>query len=237
MAKKKPKEGRAKGKFFVERVPTGVPGLDRLIEGGFVKGSTTLLAGGTGTGKTIFCCQFLLEGLKRGEKCLYLTLEESPQDIIGDVERFGWDFGDYVKSGRLRIEYRNPFELTGVSKGAFDHLNMKAYSRVAIDSTSVMGLYFKNPFEIRKQIFSVLDALKKSGATVLITAESPEDGRTLTKFGVEEYVTDGVVVLHYLGLGGSVYHSLQIRKMRRTNHGKDVYPMDITDRGILLRKA
>ena len=107
---------------------------------------------------------------------------------------------------------------------------------MAIDSTSILGLYFKSTFEVRKNLFQTLQAVKKSGATVVMTAEAPEEGKLLTRFGVEEYITDGVIVLHYMGLGGGGYHSLQIRKMRRTSHGKDVYPMEISSKGISIKQ-
>jgi circadian clock protein KaiC len=216
-----------------ERVSTGVSGLDKLMEGGLLKGSTTLLAGSTGTGKTIFCCQYILEGLKHGEKCFYITLEESPEDIINDVARFGWDLKKYVDNGQLIIKYEDPFEVTNIARGFLDHIKAHGYQRVAIDSTSVLGLYFKSPFEVRKQLFMVLSALKKTGATVVVTAEAPEEGRMITRFGVEEYITDGVIVLHSLGLSGSEYDkSVHIKKMRRTAHSSDVHPFRITKNGI-----
>ena len=98
----------------VDRLSTGIPGLDKFLEGGFVKGSTVLLTGGAGTGKTIFCIQFLLEGLRKGERCLYITLEESPEDIINDCARFGWDLASYLDKGLLTIEYKDPFEMIDV---------------------------------------------------------------------------------------------------------------------------
>lgn len=74
----------------MERIKSGVPGLDEIIEGGFIKGHQILLAGNSGTGKTIFGCQFLLEGARRNEKGLYLTLEEAPKSIIENMKRFSW---------------------------------------------------------------------------------------------------------------------------------------------------
>ena len=85
----------------LERIPSGIPGLDELIEGGFLKGSTNLVSGAAGTGKTIFCSQFIWEGLQRGESCMFITLEERPEDIMGDVKRFGWDFDKYIEEKKL----------------------------------------------------------------------------------------------------------------------------------------
>ncbi len=220
----------------IERVGTGVPGMDKLLEGGLVKGSTILLAGGPGTGKTIFCAQFLMDGLRKGERCLYVTLEESPDDIIDDCARFGWDMKKYVGNGRLQIIYKDPLELVDVKREFLSGISRQKIDRVAIDSTSVLGLYFKSPSEIRKNLYMTLQAIKNSGATTIVTAEAPEEGKMLTRFGVEEYITDGVITMHFVGFGGAAYHSLQVRKMRRTNHGKDLYPMVIGKNGIEIKK-
>lgn len=219
-----------------ERIPSGIPGLDKLMEGGFIKGSTVLISGAAGTGKTIFCAQFLMEGLKHGETCMFITLEERPDDIINDVKRFGWDMQKYVDDKKLYLEFQDPFQITDITSPLLDKIQQHKINRVAIDSTAVFELYYKEPAEIRKQLFKLLTGLKGIGVTSLLTSELPEEYKTLGKFGVEEFVVDGVIVLHYLGIGESAYSSLQIRKMRRTKHEKDVYPMEITDDGIVVKK-
>lgn len=234
MAKKKPIKKVSK-KF--ERISSGIPGFDKLVEGGLIKGTTTLVSGGAGTGKTILCIQYIMEGLKKGEKCLFITLEERPEDIVADVIRFGWDLEKYIKSKQLVLEYHDPFQVTDITTPLVEKVKEHKISRVAIDSTSVLGLYFKEPFEVRKQLFKLLMALKESNVTTLITAELPEEGKKLSRFGVEEFITDGVVLLFYLGIGEGTYHSLQVRKMRRTAHGKDVYPMEISNKGIIIKKT
>lgn len=220
----------------IERIPSGIPGLDKLMEGGFVKGSTNLVSGSAGTGKTIFCAQFLLEGLKKGEVCMFITLEESAEDIINDVKRFDWDLQKYVSDGKLFLDFEDPFQLTDITSPLLDKIKEHKVQRVAVDSTSVFELYYKEPAEIRKQLFKLLTGLKEIGVTSVITSELPEEYKTLGKFGVEEFVVDGVIVLHYLGIGESAYSSIQIRKMRRTKHEKDVYPMEIGDNGIVVKK-
>jgi KaiC/GvpD/RAD55 family RecA-like ATPase len=211
----------------LERIATGIRGLDRLLEGGFVKGSSVLVSGPAGTGKTIFCAQFIWEGLKRGDTCLFITLEERPEDILGDIERFGWDFTKYIKEKKLYLTYKDPFQITDITSPLLDEIKEKKIQRVAIDSTAVFGMYYKEPFEIRKQLLKLLNGLKDTGVTSLLTSELPEESVTLAKFGVEEFIADGVIILHFLGIGESSYHSLQVRKMRRTKHDKDVYPMEI----------
>jgi KaiC/GvpD/RAD55 family RecA-like ATPase len=220
----------------LERIATGIRGLDRLLEGGFVKGSSVLVSGPAGTGKTIFCAQFIWEGLKRGDTCLFITLEERPEDILGDIERFGWDFTKYIKEKKLYLTYKDPFQITDITSPLLDEIKEKKIQRVAIDSTAVFGMYYKEPFEIRKQLLKLLNGLKDTGVTSLLTSELPEESVTLAKFGVEEFIADGVIILHFLGIGESSYHSLQVRKMRRTKHDKDVYPMEIGKNGISIKR-
>jgi len=219
-----------------ERIPSGIPGLDPLMEGGFIKGSTNLVSGAAGTGKTIFCTQFLLEGLKKGETCMFITLEEKPQDIINDVKRFGWDLQKYVDEKKLFLEFQDPFQITDITSPLLDKIQQHKIQRVVLDSTTIFELYYKDPADIRKQLFKLLTGLKSIGVTSILTSELPEETKMLGKFGVEEFVVDGVIVLHFLGLGEATFFSLQIRKMRRTNHGKDTYPMAISDKGIEVKK-
>jgi KaiC/GvpD/RAD55 family RecA-like ATPase len=219
-----------------ERVPSGIPGLDKLMEGGFLKGSTNLVSGAAGTGKTIFCSQFIWEGLKRGEICMFITLEERPEDILGDVQRFGWDFEKYIKEKKLYLTYQDPFQITDVTSPLLDEIKQKKVERVAIDSTAVFGMYYKEAFEIRKQLFKLLNGLKDVGVTSVLTSELPEEATTLAKFGVEEFIVDGVIILHFVGIGGEDFANIQIRKMRRTKHANSWYPMDITDKGIVIKK-
>jgi KaiC/GvpD/RAD55 family RecA-like ATPase len=226
---------KAKSSDF-ERVPSGIPGLDNLMEGGFLKGSTNLISGGAGTGKTIFCSQFIWEGLQKGETCMFITLEERPEDILGDVKRFGWDFEKYIKEKKLFLTYQDPFQITDVTSPLLDEIKQKKVERVAIDSTAVFGMYYKEAFEIRKQLFKLLSGLKDIGVTSVLTSELPEETNILSKFGVEEFVVDGVIVLHFIGIGGEGFANIQIRKMRRTKHANSWYPMEITDKGIVVKK-
>lgn len=220
----------------LERVSSGIPGLDRLVQGGFVKGSVVLVSGGAGTGKTLFCAQFISEGLQKGEKCMFITLEEPVEDIKGDMKNFGFELEKYVEKKQLFLEFKDPFEMTDIVTPLVEKIKDHKINRVAIDSSSVLGLYFKDPFEIRKQLFKLINSLKTTGATTVLTAEIPEETHKLSRFGVEEFVVDAVIVLHYMGIGEGSFHSVQIRKMRRTKHEKDIYPMEITDGGIVVKK-
>lgn len=231
-----PKKAENKVKT-TERITSGIPGLDKLMEGGFVKGSTILVSGAAGTGKTIFSVQYLMEGLKKGETCMFITLEEKPEDIIGDVIRFGWDLQKYRDNKKLILEYQDPFQMTDITSPLLDKIKEHNVQRVAIDSTSVFELYYKEPAEIRKQLFKLLAGLKEIGVTSVITTELPEESKTLSKFGVEEFVVDSVIVIRYneYATGATPPLSISVRKMRRTSHSRISVPIEISKEGIILK--
>src|SRR5437867_5902004 len=106
------------------RISSGIPGLDNLLEGGFIEGSSNLITGSTGTGKTIFCVQFALSCLKNNQRVVYLTFEERSQDVLNDVVRFGWknELKEFVQNGKLFLESRVASNITDISKGVPDLL-------------------------------------------------------------------------------------------------------------------
>lgn len=228
-------------KTTIERIPSGIPGLDGLIEGGLVKGSVILVTGVTGTGKTTFCAQFIWGGLKKGEAGVYVTLEESPEDIKGDLRRYGFNFEKYENNGKFKFVYHNPFEVSDVSSTIVDAINSIGAKRVVIDPISLIGMYMKDSAVLRKRLFEILRMIKKTGVTALISSEIVgseigERAGSYSRYGVSEFVADGIVLLNFLGIGGISSRSLMIRKMRRTNHGTDVYPFEMGVKGIAVRR-
>lgn len=215
------------------RVTTGIPKLDSLIDGGFLNQTMVMVTGGTGTGKTIFCLQFLVEGLKKGEPCVYLSLEEEPEEIKADARQFGWELDKYEEKGLFRIVHHDPFE-TDVSTILVNQIESIKAKRLVIDSMSMLGLYMKDQATVRKQLGKLMKSVKNAGCTSIVTSEIIEESKALSRFGVEEFVVDGVIILNYLGIGEETNRSMQIRKMRRTNHGKDIYPFKIGAKGMEL---
>jgi circadian clock protein KaiC len=222
------------------RVTSGIPGLDKLIGGGFERGSLVLVSGGPGTGKTTFCLQFVHEGMLKKQNSLYITFEELNEDIIRDAKGFGWDFTNAIKSKRVFIQYYSPFEFEKFLNELEDLITKNDIKRVVIDSTSVFGLYLKDPYEVRKKIWEVSNLVKRWGCTALVTSEiegitdiqSADKERPISRFGVEEFVSDAVIVLHYAALGGDWDRAIQVIKMRRTDHKKGVYSMKMDKAGI-----
>jgi len=222
----------------IKRVKTGIEGLDELLQGGFLERSANLVAGETGTGKTIFGLQFLWYGLKKGETCIYITLEETPEDIKADAACFGWDFGRYEEKGLCRILYHDPAQVNNLGSVLIDEIKSINASRLVLDSTSLVGMALQDISRIRKIICSIINIIKKSGCTAVLIAEIPKGVTALSRHGVEEFIADGVIVLNYLEYAsGGLDRSLIIRKMRRTDHGKDIYPFCITENGIVIKKV
>jgi KaiC/GvpD/RAD55 family RecA-like ATPase len=219
-----------------ERISSGIPGLDEVIQGGFFKKSINLVSGGTGTGKSIFGLQYILHGLKNGQNGVYISLEQEPENIMGDVKHFGWDFEKYIKEKKCVMEYLPSWKLEELPVIVIEKINDIGAKRFVLDTLTLVCSRL-DKIAIRAEISEFLGQLKKSGVTSLLLSEIPEGTKKLSRFGIEEFLADSIIILHYLdyAAGGST-RSLMVRKMRRTDHGTDIYPMSITDNGLVIKK-
>ena len=240
----------------MERVKTGIDGLDNMIEGGLPRGRTVLLSGGCGTGKSIFGMQYLYNGvLEHGEPGLYVSMDERPELMRQDMLRFGWDIKALEDQGKLVI-----LDMTGTKIGVqtgekysmsssldIDRLILKitqtageiGAKRLVIDSLPALGFRLKDELEIRNMILKLTYAIRRSGLTAILVSEVPEQTMgsgpmSFSKHGIAEYVADAVIMLHYLGMGTDTNRTLYIRKMRGTKHKEDIIPLHITETGIKL---
>lgn len=222
-------------KVSSRRVTSGTPGLDKHMKGGFVKNSVNLLSGATGTGKTIFGLQYIWHGLQKGENGVFISLEQEAEDVFGDVKIFGWDFKKYIDQEKCIIEYLSTWNLEELPLIVLDRIKEINAKRFVLDSITLVASELE-PERMRSEISEFINKLKHSGATSLLICEIPEGSKALSTFGIEEYLVDGILVLNYLefAAGGSP-RSLLVRKMRRTKHGSDIYPFQITKKGIELK--
>jgi len=240
------------------RVSTGIYGLDEMIEGGFPAGRTILLSGGCGTGKTIFAMQYIYRGaLEYNEPGVFVTLDERPEMIRQDMSRFGWDIKKMESKGKMaiidaaasKIGYPSEEKFTLPQAGIdVDRLVLRVMQiasqigakRIVIDSLAGLGMHIENESEIRKAILKINHMLTKADSTAILTSEVPEQSMgtgpmSYSKYGVEEYTADAVIILHYLGIGTESNRSLFVRKMRGTKHMEDIMPMEITQKGIVVK--
>ncbi|MCX6709397.1 MAG: AAA family ATPase [Candidatus Woesearchaeota archaeon] len=222
------------------RVATGIPGFDSMIGGGFLPNSVNLLSGGTGTGKTLFAMQFLYNGAMKGESGLFISMEEDLSDLKDDAKAMGWDFDKLEKEERVSFIYVYPYNISDFQSQLISQITDKNAKRVVIDSTSVFGMALEDEYEVRKQLYTFASQLKRLNCTTILTSEIVGDtalgspSNSLSRFGVEEFVSDSVIVFYYSGLGGEGDRAFRIMKMRRTDHAKGVIPFKITEKGIIV---
>ncbi len=215
----------------VERVETGIPGLDELLNGGIPERNVVLVSGESGAGKTTFCSQFLWKGLEEGQNCMFVSFEEPPSQIREEARLFGWDFDKHYD--KITIDGKDPFDEGDEELFWFrDELEKRNVNRLALDSTSILSLYHRDPYEIRKAIYQIIKVIKEAGVTAIITAESPEGSSQLTRHNVVQYSVDGIIALYFEDVGEKGYRSLQVRKMRRSEISTETVPFEITGEGI-----
>lgn len=221
-----------------ERIKSGIKGLDKLITGGYEKGSLVLVSGGTGSGKTTYGLQFLKEGADNDEVGLYISFEEDESDLLKDAKSHGWDFDELMKKNKMIIKKYPPFAFDQFINDLDKIVERHKIKRMIIDSISAFGIYTKNPYELRKRIYDVSKIIKELGVTTIALSEIEGGGTSsgevtsFSRFGVEEFVADALIILHYAGLGGEYDRSIQIIKMRRTDHKRGIFPMRIVKKGI-----
>jgi len=234
-----------------DRVKTGIPGLDDLLEGGFPKGRAILVTGTMGTGKTIFGMQYIYEGAKMGEPGVYLTMEEKPKNLRSEMAKVGMDVASLEKKGKLaiidaslvRLGLESDEEFT-LSPESFDvnHLiqnvimtakNIGA-KRIVIDALPSLDILLdEDRHKVRNTIIELAYLLQENDLTALLLSEITTDGTTISRHGVEEFVVDGVVVLSKVEALDK--RMLTIHKMRQTKHQLKPVTLTITNKGVSLK--
>src|SRR5450755_3709433 len=219
-----------------ERIQVGIPGFDDVVHGGLPRGRSTLVAGATGTGKTVFGLQFLWGGAQLGEPGVLVTFAERPEDLIANVESFGWDLGGLVSEGRLAIVDATPDTELLVS-GRFDLGGLRA--RIAHALSEVGGTRpFLAPIDalfevcsaavqVRRACAAMLRALRPLGATALIAAERPSEDGSVTRYGAEEFAVDNVIVLRNVREEERRRRTVEVLKLRGADHHRGEFPFVI----------
>lgn len=218
-----------------DRIKTGISGFDDLISGGLIPRSLNLLTGTAGTGKTIMSSQFIFNGLKDfNQPAVYVSFEEPIESIRDNCEQFGWDFSNYEKKEKLVFVRYDPFHVEDIYELIETNVKKINAERVVIDSVSALGLYVRDTPEIRRMIFNIAFLLRKLNCTTILISEILPMQEALSRFGVEEFVTDSVTVLYYNRVGSQFSRSLTIWKMRDSEHSNKIHPYRITSKGITV---
>jgi circadian clock protein KaiC len=238
----------------IDRVKTGVDGLDEIISGGIPKGTITLVSGPPGSGKTILCCQFLYQGVKDGDKCLFLTLDRKVDGLLNQTSQLGLDFQPAIDSGQANFLYLNINKKLVYETMANEILSGN-YDRVVLDSItplSEMPIYINNmdiakniniidPDELtsdgsypirRLHLHYIMNAMQTAECTSLVTSELPSGSNNLSRDGLSEFLADAVIIM---SLDSTMdRRKLSVVKMRSTKHTLKAQDIQIGQGGITI---
>jgi KaiC/GvpD/RAD55 family RecA-like ATPase len=242
----------------MERTPTGITGLDQMLGGGIPTGYTVLLSGGPGSGKSTFAMQFLTNGKEQyGEDGVYITMDERPAEIDRNFSQYGWDLS---KIKLLGLNIRQATDTTEVKYTTLDEekreqsniieLDVKKISveslkdfitkiveqtkakRLVVDSLASFSLQLQTEYEVRQEVLALVNLLHDLGCTTLLLTEKPEGSEGISRFGVEEFMCQGVMVLYNLKVGSKRSRGLEVFKMRGTNHSQKICMMMFGEHGV-----
>jgi circadian clock protein KaiC len=225
----------------MDRMKTGIPGLDQMLYGGFLPQTANLIEGAPGTGKSTFGMQFIYNGIvDSNEAGIILTFEEFPQQYYRDAAAFGWDFKKLEKENRLRIIMSSP-EVTKADLetigGRIEKLTQEIGARrILVDSLSHFERLSQDPIELRSIAYSFINALKREGLTSVLTRESPALlGEAPSVDEDVAFMADSYVLLRYVEIDSAVHKALLVLKLRGSNHDKDIRQFTVTSNGILVQ--
>lgn len=225
------------------KAPTGIQGLDEITGGGLPKGRPTLVCGSAGCGKTLLAMEFLVRGaIEYDEPGVFFTFEESVEDLVLNVASLGFDLHDLIERKKIAIEYiyidTNDMTETGEYdlEGLFIRLGCAIHNigakRVVLDTIESLFAGFSNQLVLRAELCRLFRWLKDKGVTAVITGEKGD--RTLTRQGLEEYVSDCVLLLDHRVIEQDATRRIRIVKYRGSTHGTNEYPFLIDDDGISI---
>ena len=221
-----------------ERIPTGIPGLDEVIEGGLKEDSVALVGGCAGSGKSIFAMQFIINGVKKfNEPGVYITFEESREEFYEDMLRFGWDLDELERQGNFAFIRYTPKQVGKVLKtgGGMirDIVDKIKARRIVIDSISAFTLLHKDELEKREACLDLFKILRKWNCTTLVVGQYEQEELHRESTAVE-FEVDGIIWLYNIKKENTRVRAIEVFKMRGTKHSAKIFPFEITDEGIVI---
>jgi circadian clock protein KaiC len=250
MAKKGKKKKESGGETAGERLPTGIEDLDEILQGGVPAGSSVLISGASGTGKTTTCFEILCRGATKGEPGLIFLTSELPDRAMANMAPYEFFDDDLVKDGKLVVDDMNELYRklgiahpdTGLSQEdgqklleaiekAVDKADAK---RLTIDSLTSVLATFENENRMRTFLKNLVRSMTEKGVTTYFTSELAPDSVRYSSLGIEDALVDGVILLSNIESRGDTLRSLQIIKLRGSEHSRSRYVMDLTQYGIII---
>jgi circadian clock protein KaiC len=220
-----------------ERIPTGIEGLDKLVEGGIPRGSLIVLAGSPGSGKTIASAQYIYHGATRfGERGVYISFGERKEVFLENMERFGLNFKELEKKQQFKFLDLMTTTNEGISetvKVALDEVRRMKAQRLVLDSFTAIATAFDNRIEARIVLHLLEKLMRDISCTTLLLVEIPMGAAGLG-LGFEEFVSDGIILFETVEVRSGIQKRSIIRKMRGTNHNQNYCKIVISDQGLSL---
>lgn len=233
---------------FMDRCVTGISDLDVILDGGIPKGNMILVAGSVGTGKTTLSTEFLIHGTERNENGLFISVTETTKKLISNLDHYEFFDSNAIKNQNLTfIDAASIYELLGLKKGdltleeiyflvkaIIEIVDEKNIKRLVIDSITSISFRFRNEEKIRNFMLLLAKQLSERGCTSIMVSEIPPNEKKYSSYGVEEAISDGIILLNNMERGGDLLRTLQVVKMRGSSHSRAKYVMDLTPIGILI---
>lgn len=229
----------------MDLMATGIPGFDLIAGGGMPRGRVTLISGTAGAAKTILAVQFLVEGIRKAQESgVLVTLEETPDDLRASMRSLGWDLAAFEAAGKLVFvdgsslvgeaeDVVGDYDLGGLLVRIEAAIRRVGARRLALDAVTALFARFPDPIRVRAELFRITRAIRAMGVTSVITSERATDDGEISRYGVEEFVADNVVVLRNVLEVELRRRTLEILKMRGVPHRRGEFPMVIVPgRGI-----
>ena len=218
-------------KYASAKILTGIAGFDTMVKGGYDVESINLLAGTSGSGKTIFAMQFLMEGIKNGENTMLVTFEEKKEEFYKNMAKFGWDLDKAEKDEKfILLEYtpEKVKQMLDEGGGAIENAVLKYnIKRLVIDSITSFSLMFDDELSRRQAILSLFDIIRKWNCTTLITVQHNPSSTKDRGMSDSEFEADSIVVLYYVNISGKRERFIEVLKMRGTDHSKEIHEFNI----------
>ena len=218
-------------------VASGIPRLDDLMGGGMRVGQATVVLGPSGAGKTIFGLRYATQGLEAGERCLYVSFQETGNQLVNKAASFGWNIADAWKSGQLVIHYVpvGELDLDAIAAAVRRELTKGSVRRVVIDSLAELVFAAREADRFPAYSRSLVGWIRAAGASVVITSETTTLGPMTEPIGGLSFLFHNVIMLRYLEIGSELRRALNIIKMRTSNHDKGVFEYVIDQHGLTIK--
>jgi len=220
------------------RVATGVPGLDEMLSGGLIPGSSVLLRGAPGCGKTSLGLQFLVYGARNNDPGLFISFEEFPASIHRDAESLGWNLAELEEAGQLHLMFTTPqvlLDSLASPQSALARLMMDGgIQRVVLDSVTHFSRLTDDPVKLRAIYNTVVNGLKREGVTSLLLGEESRSPDPRQERGKLSYVVDGIIMLRYVEVESAMQRAIVVLKMRGVDHAKEIRRAEIRRGGMVV---